>query len=224
MATIPDNIKELWSNADAICFDVDSTVCTGEAIDDFAAFLGIGDQVAELTRRAMGEGLSFRQSLDERLKLMKPSKQQLDGFIETHPLQLTPGVKKLVSKLHERKKDVYLVSGGFRSFIAPVAKKLNIPLDNLFTNIFIFNDDGSYGGFDKDQPTSSSGGKKVVATKLKTEKGYKSLVMIGDGVTDLEAYPPADLFIGFGGNKIRENVRQNSPWFVTQFQELIDVL
>uniref|UniRef100_A0A7M5TRJ7 Phosphoserine phosphatase n=2 Tax=Clytia hemisphaerica TaxID=252671 RepID=A0A7M5TRJ7_9CNID len=131
---------------------------------------------------------------------------------------------ELVSKLNERKKDVYLVSGGFRSFIAPVAKELNIPLDNLFTNIFIFNDDGSYGGFDKDQPTSSSGGKKVVATKLKTEKGYKSLVMIGDGVTDLEAYPPADLFIGFGGNKIRENVRQNSPWFVTQFQELIDVL
>uniref|UniRef100_A0A7M5UKB3 Phosphoserine phosphatase n=1 Tax=Clytia hemisphaerica TaxID=252671 RepID=A0A7M5UKB3_9CNID len=83
MATIPDNIKELWSNADAICFDVDSTVCTGEAIDDFATFLGIGDQVAELTRRAMGEGLSFRQSLDERLKLMKPSKEQLDGFIET---------------------------------------------------------------------------------------------------------------------------------------------
>ena len=48
--------------------------------------------------------------------------------------------------------------------------------------------------------------------------------MIGDGVTDLEAYPPADLFIGFGGNKIRENVRQNSPWFITQFQELIDHL
>ena len=48
MATVPDNIKELWCKADAICFDVDSTVCTGEAIDDFAAFLGVGEQVAEL--------------------------------------------------------------------------------------------------------------------------------------------------------------------------------
>jgi len=48
--------------------------------------------------------------------------------------------------------------------------------------------------------------------------------MIGDGMTDLEAYPPADLFIGFGGNKIRENVRRDAPWFITDFTELIECL
>lgn len=32
--------------------------------------------------------------------------------------------------------------------------------------------------------------------------GYRNLVMIGDGITDLEASPPADVFIGFGGNKV----------------------
>ena len=53
---------------------------------------------------------------------------------------------------------------------------------------------------------------------------FYSLVMIGDGMTDLEAYPPADLFIGFGGNVTRENVKKNSPWFVTDFSELIETL
>ena len=43
-------------------------------------------------------------------------------------------------------------------------------------------------------------------------------------MTDLEAYPPADLFIGFGGNVTREKVKENSPWFVTEFKELIDNL
>ena len=48
--------------------------------------------------------------------------------------------------------------------------------------------------------------------------------MIGDGATDLESCPPADGFIGFGGNVIREKVKLNSPWFVHDFQELIDEL
>ncbi|KAJ8551710.1 hypothetical protein K7X08_021725 [Anisodus acutangulus] len=38
--------------------------------------------------------------------------------------------------------------------------------------------------------------------------GYKSLVMIGDGATDLEARMPggADLFVCYGGVQLRESV------------------
>ena len=43
-----DELVELWRNCEAVCFDVDSTVCVGEAIDEFAAFLGVGEQVASL--------------------------------------------------------------------------------------------------------------------------------------------------------------------------------
>ena len=43
-------------------------------------------------------------------------------------------------------------------------------------------------------------------------------------MTDLEAYPPADLFIGFGANKTHPNVLEKAPWFVYNFQELIDLL
>lgn len=32
--------------------------------------------------------------------------------------------------------------------------------------------------------------------KLKEQFGYKKVVLIGDGATDLEASPPADAFIG----------------------------
>ena len=43
-------------------------------------------------------------------------------------------------------------------------------------------------------------------------------------MTDLEAYPPAELFIGFVGNKARQNVIEKAPWIVDNFQELIDHL
>ena len=43
-------------------------------------------------------------------------------------------------------------------------------------------------------------------------------------MTDLEAYPPAELFIGFGGNKVRQNVLEKAPWFIYDFQDLISQL
>ena len=42
------NILELWQNADCVCFDVDSTVCRNEAIDDLAEFANVGTQVQQM--------------------------------------------------------------------------------------------------------------------------------------------------------------------------------
>ncbi|XVE53221.1 hypothetical protein DITRI_Ditri02bG0186700 [Diplodiscus trichospermus] len=44
-------VLELWRSADAVCFDVDSTVCVDEGIDERAKFRGAGNAVAEWTAR-----------------------------------------------------------------------------------------------------------------------------------------------------------------------------
>ena len=44
-------VLELWRSADAVCFDVDSTVCVDEGIDELAEFCGAGKAVAEWTAR-----------------------------------------------------------------------------------------------------------------------------------------------------------------------------
>jgi phosphoserine phosphatase len=41
-------IMQLWKKADCVCFDVDSTVCQDEGIDELAYFLGKGDAIAKL--------------------------------------------------------------------------------------------------------------------------------------------------------------------------------
>lgn len=94
------------------------------------------------------------------------------------------------------KKRVYLISGGFDCLIHPIAALLEIPKENVFANRLKFYYDGSYAGFDEEQPTSRSGGKSAVIKRLREEFGHSKIVMIGDGVTDLETYPPADAFIG----------------------------
>ena len=44
-----------------------------------------------------------------------------------------------MKKLHEKRVPVYLISGGFRCIIEPIARQLNIPMTNVFANEFFFN-------------------------------------------------------------------------------------
>ncbi|KAJ3590975.1 hypothetical protein NHX12_008923 [Muraenolepis orangiensis] len=132
--------------------------------------------------------------------------------------------KELVERLHKRNVKVFLISGGFRCIVEHVAAQLDIPLDHVYANRLKFYFNGEYAGFDDSQPTAESGGKGRVISMLKEQYGFKSVVMIGDGATDLEACPPANAFIGFGGNVIRPQVKERSSWFVTSFGELLKEL
>ncbi|XP_076764677.1 phosphoserine phosphatase [Xylocopa sonorina] len=217
-------LKLIWKNADAVTFDVDSTVIQEEGIDELAKFCNKENDVAVLTNRAMQGNMTFRQSLIERLNIIRPSFTQIKQFLASHPLKLSPGIKTLITALHTNKKQVFLVSGGFHSLIIPVATALDIPLENIFANRLKFYFTGEYAGFDEDQPTAENGGKAKVINYLKKEKGFKTIVHIGDGATDLETVTVADLFIGYGGNVTRESVKEQSPWFITDFNELVNIL
>ncbi len=50
------------------------------------------------------------------------------------------------------------------------------------------------------------------------------VVVVGDGVTDMEAAPPADASIGFGRWAKRAEVMRRADWFVNGAEELIDAL
>ena len=108
--------------------------------------------------------------------------------------------------------------------INPVADMLSIPHDRVYANTILFSDDGKYAGFDASEPTSEDGGKPAVIASLKASHNYSPVVMVGDGATDLQARPPADAFIGFGGIAVREVVEQGSDWFVKDFAECVDVV
>ncbi|XP_073415047.1 phosphoserine phosphatase [Dendrobates tinctorius] len=215
------HLKEILRRADAVCFDVDSTVIKEEGIDELAKFCGVGDAVAEMTRKAMGGSLTFKAALTERLALIRPSREQVQALITEHPPRLTEGIKDLVHRLHQRSVQVFLISGGFRSIVEHVAAEMDIPLTNVYANRLKFYFNGDYAGFDETQLTAESGGKGKVIGLLKEKYGFKNVIMIGDGATDMEASPPADGFIGFGGNVIRQQVKEKAKWYITDFEELL---
>lgn len=219
-----ENTKSLLKKVQAVCFDVDSTVINEEGIDVLAEYKGVGEKVVELTKKAMGGSVKFEDALQDRLALINPSMNDVTDCLKKHPFKLTPGVDVFINKLHSKGVAVYLVSGGFRQMINPIARVLSIPNHRIYANNLLFNSDGSFKGFDSNELTSRDGGKPAVIKRLKEAHGYNPIIMIGDGATDLQAKPPADAFIGFGGVVVRDKVRDNADWFIADFKELIDVL
>ena len=139
-----EQVRKVWTEADCVCFDVDSTVCQNEAIDELANFVGAGAQVERLTKEAMGGNMSFRQALQKRLDIIKPSTKNLEDFNKrSKGCLLTPGIKELVDLLHKRKVHVYLVSGGFKITIYPVADTLSIDRKNVFANELLHDAQGN---------------------------------------------------------------------------------
>jgi phosphoserine phosphatase len=96
---------------------------------------------------------------------------------------------------------------------------------------------GAYAGFDKTAPTSADGGKAVAVRSIQARlraggsgsaasggDAAAPLVVIGDGVTDMQARPPADAFIGYGGVVVRAAVEQGADWFVRDWAEVLAVV
>jgi len=225
--SVGDAMYSLYT-ADAVCFDVDSTVINEEGIDVLADFLGKGKEVAELTAAAMEGGMKFEDALKARLDLLEPSRQQILDCLVEHPLELTPGIENLVKTLHSKNVDVFLVSGGFRIMIEPLADMLNIPSDtHIVANTihFEYGSEGKYAGFCSDEPTSQDMGKpKALEGIQKDHPSYKTIVMVGDGATDAQAKPPAEAFIGFGGVIERKPVKKMADWFVTSFDDMTQIV
>ncbi|XP_037047969.1 phosphoserine phosphatase isoform X2 [Bradysia coprophila] len=216
---------QIIRNSQVVCFDVDSTVIREEGIDELAKFCGKGQEVARLTKEAMKGSMTFQEALRLRLNIIKPSQKQIRDFLKAHPSTLSTGIKELVHSLRARQIKVCLISGGFDCLIEPVATELGIPVENMFANKLQFYFNGEYAGFDTNQPTSRSGGKGEAINTIRKELADNAYItMVGDGATDLEASPPADSFVGYGGNIVRDEVRNGADYYITDFEKLTQAL
>ncbi|MDW7747802.1 HAD family hydrolase, partial [Halomonas sp.] len=81
-----------------VCFDMDSTLIQTEVIDELARRHGVGDEVAEVTERAMRGELDFQQSFRERMaKLRGLDESVLAEIAESLPLM--DGLERLMHHL-----------------------------------------------------------------------------------------------------------------------------
>ena len=200
-----------------IVMDIDSTLIKQEVVDELAESVGMKDKVSEITLRTMEGQLSFRESLEKRVSLLKGlSVSSLEKVKDK--IQLTPGAESLISCLKKLGFKIGVISGGFTYFSAYLKESLK--LDYHFANELEIVD-GLLTGRLKGEIIDRA--KKSVILKQLAEREKISLnqtIAIGDGVNDLDMLATAGLGIAFNA---KQKVIEEAKAFL-RFPDLASVL
>jgi phosphoserine phosphatase len=164
--------------------DMDSTMIEQECIDELAAALGIKEQVAEITDRAMRGELDFGQALDTRVALLKGLERKVIEEVRREQITLMPGGRALVQTMKAYGAYTSLVSGGFTFFADYFAKRIGF--DEAVANVLEFEGDQLTGTVTK--PIVDKDTKRQRLTTIAAERNValSQTIAVGDGANDLD--------------------------------------
>ncbi|MDO4776558.1 MAG: HAD-IB family phosphatase [Cardiobacteriaceae bacterium] len=200
---------------DAVAFDCDSTLSSLEGIDELAALAGVREEVASLTDQAMNGDIPLEAVYGKRLDLIRPKRADLAHIAREYLATIVPGARETIAALQARGVAVAIVSGGLIDAILPLAHALGIAEENVFAVPLEFDGNGDYLGLPA-HPLATAHGKAEVIAAWKKRHGFKQVVMVGDGMSDIAARAEgaADAVIGYGGVIVRDAVRKQADVFV----------
>lgn len=175
----------------ALLIDFDSTMVSVESLDLLAEISlrrhpereSIVAQISQITRDGMEGKLDFRESLEQRLALLSATRADVEELVSQLHGLITPSFASHREQLSDAKDRIFVLTGGFREIVVPIAESLGLHADHVFANEFIYDENGVIIGFDQEIPLSRAGGKVEVALQLQIAG---RVVAIGDGYTDFE--------------------------------------
>lgn len=208
--------------------DFDSTFTKVEAFDVLAD-ISLSDhpekeerknRIHEITNQGMDGSISFRQSLEQRLNLLAPSRHHLEPLIQRLKGSVSESFKRNKEFFQNYADNIFIISNGFREFIEPIVTEFGIKPENILANEFRFDDKGKVIGFDVDNPLSANGGKVEQLKKLNLPG---DVYVIGDGYTDYEIKHAglANKFYAFTENVERENVKSKADHITPSLDEFL---
>jgi len=191
-------------NRRLVCFDMDSTLIEQEVIDELAREAGVGEQVAEITERAMQGELDFQQSFRARVALLKGLDASVLPKIAER-LTITEGAERLISTLKALGYKTAILSGGFQYFAEYLQAKLGI--DEVHANVLDVQD-GIVTGEVKGVIVDGAR-KAELLRELANKLGIslEQAMAVGDGANDLPMLAIAGLGVAYRAKPL---VRQNA--------------
>jgi phosphoserine phosphatase len=179
--------------------DMDSTIVTSETLDELAAYAGLKDRIAEITRRSMNGEIEFSAALRERVGMLKGlALSALEAtWQQTH---LMPGARSLVQTMAKHGAHCALASGGFTWFTSRVAEQVGF--HSHYANILL--DDGSSLTGAVAEPIFDRDAKLTTLKQLcaQLHLPLSASIAVGDGANDLAMLKAAGLGIAFRAKPI----------------------
>jgi phosphoserine phosphatase len=179
--------------------DMDSTVVTGETLDELAEYAGLKERISAITARAMNGELDFKAALRERVAMLRGL--PLDALDKTwQRVRLTEGAVELIATMRAHGAYTALVSGGFTFFTERVAALVGFDMHR--SNVLL--DDGAALIGRVAEPILDRDTKLETLTRLAGERGLpmSATLAVGDGANDLDMIRAAGLGVAFRAKPI----------------------
>ncbi|NLQ38155.1 phosphoserine phosphatase SerB [Streptococcus mutans] len=203
-----------------LVMDVDSTLVQEEVIDLLGDEAGVGQQVADITERAMRGELDFRQALEERVATLEGLPESIFDKVYAR-IHFNKNAKELVAELHVRGYKVGLVSGGFHETVDRLAAEAGI--DYVKANHLEVVDGVLTGKTYGDIVTKEIKVQKLRDWAAENELVLSQTIAMGDGANDLPMIHEAGIGIAFCAKPI---VRQQAPYQINEpdLYKVIEIL
>lgn len=211
-------------------FDFDSTLTKVEALDVLAEITLEGNpkknqiiqEIIDITNLGIDGEISFTESLEKRIKLLKANKADLFGLIAALKKQVSKSIESNKEFFEKFADDIYVISCGFKEFIDPIVKEYNIPSERVYANTFEFAGDGEIVGFDANNPLSQHNGKIKCLKDMNLEG---EIQVIGDGYSDYVTREAgvADTFFAYTENVSRDKTTENADHIAPNLDEFLYV-
>ncbi|MFM9917774.1 MAG: phosphoserine phosphatase SerB [Rhizobacter sp.] len=187
-----------------IAFDMDSTLINIECVDEIADAAGRKAEVSAITEAAMrGEIADYKESLRQRVTLLRGVTVDHLEQVYTHRLRLNPGAEQLVSACKAAGMKLLLVSGGFTFFTDRIGERLGI--DFTRSNVLEIESGPNCGqltGRMVDQPWGDicdGDEKRKMLLETCADLGIEpsQAIAMGDGANDLPMMGAAGLSVAY---------------------------
>jgi D-3-phosphoglycerate dehydrogenase len=211
-------------------FDFDSTLTRVEALDVLAEMTLHGksnrdeivSEIQKITNLGIDGDISFTESLERRIKLLKANKSDLAGLVTELRQKISKSIESNKEFFEKFSDDIYVISCGFKEFIDPIVKEYNIPSERVFANTFEFDEADNIIGFDTENVLASHNGKIECLKRLNLEGEVQ---VIGDGYSDyvMREAGIAHKFFAYTENVHREKATNKADHVTPNLDEFLFV-
>ena len=203
-----------------IAFDFDGTLSDSEMTVLLGEQLGVADEMADITERAMNDELSYAESLRSRAELLA-GLSEADADDAYNEVVLRPDAATVIDRLRETGHTVAIFTGGFERGVGHALDDAGTEVDHIVANALPIEDG---------ELTGAVTGPLIEGTKdnqleaLADDLGVEmdETVAVGDGANDLPMLEVAGLAVGFEPKPAVEPACDDVVSTMAAFGDLLD--
>jgi phosphoserine phosphatase len=178
-----------------LAMDMDSTLITIECIDEIADMQGLKAEVSAITEAAMRGEIDFRESLAQRVALLRGLDASALQRVYEERLQLSLGAQTMLDAVRAAGMKTLLVSGGFTFFTDRLKERLG--LDYTHANQLEILDGKLTGKVIGGVVDAEEKRNRLLAVCAELGIAPSQAIAMGDGANDLRMMDAAGLSVAF---------------------------